>query len=61
VQELAARNAAGAAPAPLHALRSTPQAGFVGRNPCGFLHAGVTCNQNSIKFLQQAYLRALPV
>ena len=60
-QELAARNAAGGALGPLHALRGTPQAGFSGRTPCEFLHPGVGCNRQSVNFLPQAYLRALPV
>lgn len=60
-QELALRNAAGRRPGPLQKLQGTPHAGFVGRTPCGFLHEGRGCNEHTLHFLPQAYLRALPV
>jgi hypothetical protein len=60
-QELADRNATGAAPARLRALQETPCADFVGRVPCDFLHPGISHDANTAQFLPQAYLRALPV
>lgn len=60
-QELALRNSAGRKPGTLQALQGTRWAGFAGRQPCGFLHDGQTCNEKFVTYVPQEFLRALPV
>ena len=52
---------AGLPPRRLAALQGTPQEDFCHSRPCGFLHAGHSCNDNSLHFFPRAYARALPV
>lgn len=61
VREMCHRHAAGVPPGRLRSLRGTPHEKFTGKIPCEFLHPGTTCSEHTMRFLPEAYLRALPV
>lgn len=46
---------------PLDSLKQTPFKNFSKPIPCDFLHPGSSCSGHTIKFLPEAYARALPV
>ncbi|KAK9825197.1 hypothetical protein WJX81_006470 [Elliptochloris bilobata] len=60
-RELAHRHWHGLPPEPLAALVGTENEGLVAEHPCDWAHPGVGCNENALRFLPAAYLRALPV
>lgn len=64
VREMCQRYATGGqytVSSPLDSLKQTRFKAFSDPIPCGFLHPGSSCNGHTIRFLPEAYARALPV